>query len=207
MKTTAPDKYRVRPSSGTLSPITSANINVVIQKGQQIHPVNKDKFLVMCMALPDGEPLTADEIANMWKEVTANSPEVEQHRLKCTMPANVTTAIINNADSTGETTKNSFECQANANLIILENYVESIAVGSLNMAHNGTKQSNPMNQQHLQATIGQISDSVNQLSQQTKSVQSLQWITIFLFVMLSIAVVYILKMEIQNSNSQYCIDK
>lgn len=56
----------------------------------------------MCMALPDGEPLTADEIANMWKEVTANSPEVEQHRLKCTMPANVTTAIINNSDiSTG----------------------------------------------------------------------------------------------------------
>lgn len=207
MKTTAPDKYRVRPSSGTLSPITSANINVVIQKGQQIHPVNKDKFLVMCMALPDGEPLTADEIANMWKEVTANSPEVEQHRLKCTMPANVTTAIINNADSTGETTKNSFESQPNANFIILENYVESIAVGSLNMAHNGTKQSNPMNQQHLQATIGHISDSVNQLSQQTKSVQSLQWITIFLFVMLSIAVVYILKMEIQNSNSQYCIDK
>lgn len=80
--------------------MTSANINVVIQKGQLIQPVNKDKFLVMCMALPDGEPLTSDEIANMWKEVTANSPEVEQHRLKCTMPANaITTAIINNADS------------------------------------------------------------------------------------------------------------
>lgn len=74
---------------------------MVIQKGQQIQPVNKDKFLVMCMALPDGEPLTADEIANMWKEVTANSPEVEQHRLKCTMPANLTTtAIINTADIT-----------------------------------------------------------------------------------------------------------
>lgn len=55
----------------------------------------------MCMALPDGEPLTADEIANMWKEVTANSPEVEQHRLKCTMPINVTTAIINNDTSSG----------------------------------------------------------------------------------------------------------
>lgn len=100
VKTTAPDKFRVRPSSGTLSPMTSANINVVVQKGQQIQPVSKDKFLVMCMALPDGEPLTADEIAHMWKEVTANSPEVEQHRLKCTMPvnANITTAIINNAD-------------------------------------------------------------------------------------------------------------
>ena len=81
--------------------MTSANINVVIQKGQLVLPVSKDKFLVMCMALPDGEPLSADEIANMWKEVTANSPEVEQHRLKCTMPANITTAIINNTDISG----------------------------------------------------------------------------------------------------------
>lgn len=50
----------------------------------------------MCMALPEGESQTNDEIANMWKEITAASPEVEQHRLKCTMPVNVTTAIINN---------------------------------------------------------------------------------------------------------------
>mgnify|MGYP003502939087 CR=1 FL=1 len=52
----------------------------------------------MCMALPDGESLTNDEIANMWKEVTASSTDVEQHRLKCAMPinsSNVTTAIIN----------------------------------------------------------------------------------------------------------------
>jgi len=52
----------------------------------------------MCMALPDGEPLTNEDISNMWKEVTASSPDVEQHRLKCAMPPNVTTAIINNMD-------------------------------------------------------------------------------------------------------------
>jgi hypothetical protein len=87
--------------------MTSANINVVVQKGQMVQPMSKDKFLVMCMALPDGDPLSADEIANMWKEVTANSPEVEQHRLKCTVPANITTAIINNADIiTGMTWQN-----------------------------------------------------------------------------------------------------
>lgn len=95
------DKFRVRPSSGTLSPNNCATINVVIQKGQQILPINKDKFLVMCMSLPDGDPLTADEIANMWKEVTAASPDVEQHRLKCALPVNVTTAIINNNDVMG----------------------------------------------------------------------------------------------------------
>lgn len=90
------DKFRVRPSSGTLSPNNSVSINVVIQKGQHMLPINKDKFLVMCMSLPDGESLTADEITNMWKEVTSASPDVEQHRLKCALPVNVTTAIINN---------------------------------------------------------------------------------------------------------------
>lgn len=161
----------------------------------------------MCMALPDGEPLTSDEIANMWKEVTANSPEVEQHRLKCTMPANVTQAIINNADSTGLNGRNIYLTKKSC-LLLLENYVESIAVGSLNLAHNGTKQSAaPAGQQHLHATVSQLNETVNQLNQQTKSLQSLQWITIFVFIMISIAIVYILKMEIQNSNSQYCIDK
>lgn len=81
MKTTAPDKFRVRPSSGTLSPNNCASINVVIQKGQQALPINKDKFLVMCMSLPEGESLTNDEITNLWKEVTAASADVEQHRL------------------------------------------------------------------------------------------------------------------------------
>lgn len=55
----------------------------------------------MCMSLPDGESMTNDEITNLWKEVTAASPDVEQHRLKCAMPVNVTTAIINNSDMIG----------------------------------------------------------------------------------------------------------
>jgi hypothetical protein len=50
----------------------------------------------MCMVL-DGDSLTNDEIANAWKEVTASSPDVEQHRLKCVMPSNVTSAIINSS--------------------------------------------------------------------------------------------------------------
>lgn len=70
--------------------------------------------------------------------------------------------------------------------------------------HNGTK---PISQQQLQATVNHLSDNVNQMQQQIRSFQSLQWITIFVFVMLAIAIVYILKMEIQNQNSQYCIDK
>lgn len=86
--------------------------------------------------------------------------------------------------------------------------VTSSGLNTMNMSHNGgAKQSIQPNQQHLVANINQLNDTVNHLNQQIKSQQSLQWITIFVFVMISIAIVYILKMEIQNSNSQYCIDK
>jgi hypothetical protein len=98
VKTTAPDKFRVRPSSGTISPMASASINVVVQKGHQLTSMNKDKFLVMALPLPENESLTNDEIANLWKGVSAGSPEVEQHRLKCTVPAHVTASFISGID-------------------------------------------------------------------------------------------------------------
>jgi hypothetical protein len=98
VKTTAPDKFRVRPSSGTISSLQTASISVIVQKGQMLQPMNKDKFLVMCMPLPEDNPLTTDEISNLWKGVNAGSPEVEQHRLKCTVPTSVAASLITGSD-------------------------------------------------------------------------------------------------------------
>jgi ABC-type phosphate transport system permease subunit len=98
---------------------------------------------------------------------------------------------------------------ANKETLPLDNYIEPhiIGVTSSSMSHNGTKQSMQQpNQQHLQATISHLNETILHLNNQIKTQQSLQWITIFVFIMISIAMVYILKMEIQNSNSQYCID-
>jgi MSP (Major sperm protein) domain len=50
IKTTAPEKFRVRPSTGILQANGSAAINVLLQPGH-FSPWNRDKFLVMCMAL------------------------------------------------------------------------------------------------------------------------------------------------------------
>lgn len=168
------------------------------------------------MSLPDGESLTADEITNMWKEVTSASPDVEQHRLKCALPTNFTTAIINN-DAIGGTLNYSMPKIFNYLFLnnILDYFMDNNPINT-SMHHNlstvppqnGTnKHSSPMSQQHLQATVSHLTDSMNHMQQQIKSLQSLQWITIFVFIMLAIAIVYILKMEIQNQNSQYCIDK
>lgn len=102
-----------------------------------------------------------------------------------------------------------FASHMKAKFSIADIYAEPHVIGlaSSSMTHNGTKQSGPVSQHHLQATINQLSETVKHLNEQVKSQQSLQWITIFVFIMISIAIVYILKMEIQNSNSQYCIDK
>jgi hypothetical protein len=89
-----------------------------------------------------------------------------------------------------------------------DTYITSASVPNLH--NNGTKAAQANAQllnQHLQANVNQLNETVRHLNNQVRTQQSLQWITIFVFVMISIAMVYILKMEIQNSNSQYCIDK
>lgn len=67
IKTTSPEKFRVRPSTGVLAPGNSANINVVLQPGHNVTLLlNKDKFLVMCMELDDANA-TQQDIAELWK--------------------------------------------------------------------------------------------------------------------------------------------
>lgn len=53
----------------------------------------------MCIGLPDSGATSTEEIASLWKNVTPNSLDVEQHRLKCALPANITTAIINGSSN------------------------------------------------------------------------------------------------------------
>lgn len=91
IKTTSPEKFRVRPSTGILTPGSSTTINVVLQSGPnvtlllnkvyfifiyQCHDtqinltdanfVKQDKFLVMCMEINDLNASQQD-IADIWK--------------------------------------------------------------------------------------------------------------------------------------------
>lgn len=85
IKTTSPEKFRVRPSTGILAPGANSIINVVLQQGHQMPVLTKDKFLVMCMELSDAST-TSNDIAELWKNTSSNSSLVEQHRLKCWTP-------------------------------------------------------------------------------------------------------------------------
>lgn len=67
IKTTSPEKFRVRPSTGILTPGNSTAISVVLQSGPNVQLLlNKDKFLVMCMEISDLNA-TQQDIAEIWK--------------------------------------------------------------------------------------------------------------------------------------------
>ncbi len=60
IKTTAPKKYVVRPSSGVVDPKGQVNVQVIMQ-AQKEYPIDfqscKDKFMVQTITLADGEEL------------------------------------------------------------------------------------------------------------------------------------------------------
>ena len=55
---------------------------------------------------------------------------------------------------------------------------------------------------HMQQALNQLKDTTYRLESQVKHNQTLQYITMGIFLILAIAIVYILKIEIKNSSSQ-----
>lgn len=75
------------------------------------------------------------------------------------------------------------------------------AYDTFDSSGSGEYRSNVQTSHSLQT----IKDSLAELRAQQRSTQRLQWITMILFIILSITVIYILKIEIKNSNSEYCL--
>uniref|UniRef100_A0A668AKA9 Motile sperm domain containing 2 n=1 Tax=Myripristis murdjan TaxID=586833 RepID=A0A668AKA9_9TELE len=73
VRTTAPEKYRVKPSSSCCEPGASVDIVVSLHGGYQASP--QDRFLVMAAEM---ENAGAQELAQFWKEVSR--AKVMEHR-------------------------------------------------------------------------------------------------------------------------------
>ncbi|XP_077260747.1 motile sperm domain-containing protein 2 [Temnothorax americanus] len=79
IKTTSPEKFRVRPSSGVLQPSEQRNVMVVLQPGYNVRGLlYNDRFLVMCLPLKNTNA-TTQELSVLWKSEKAT----EMHRLRC----------------------------------------------------------------------------------------------------------------------------
>lgn len=83
IRTTSPEKFRVRPSSGTLPPGLSQTVLIVVQPGFQLRTVTKDRFLVMSVQIPKTD-LSAKELADVWQN--SSGSKVDEYRLKCNFP-------------------------------------------------------------------------------------------------------------------------
>ncbi|XP_074651496.1 motile sperm domain-containing protein 2-like isoform X2 [Tubulanus polymorphus] len=78
VKTTAPEKYRVRPSSGVIKPAGTGEVSVFLQAGHS-STIHRDKFLVMTMEVEAG--VSNSEIGELWR--TASRDDIMEHRLRC----------------------------------------------------------------------------------------------------------------------------
>ncbi|XP_058054083.1 motile sperm domain-containing protein 2-like [Anopheles bellator] len=187
VKTTAPEKFRVRPSTGVLLPSASVTINVALQHGHQVSAINREKFLVMCMGISNELSNNPPELAELWKNTSAKSASVEQHRLKCALPVNY--------DESG-----------------LEAMFASTGTGHGTEQYGGPTSSvygsggvRGDNQMHLQQTISHLSEATHRLEGQVRFNQKLQWIILFMFLLLSVAIAYILKVEVKaNAAAAHC---
>lgn len=83
IRTTSPEKFRVRPSSGVLASGTSQSVLIVVQPGFHLRTVTKDRFLVMSVQIPKTD-LSTKELADVWQNSTGS--KVDEYRLKCHFP-------------------------------------------------------------------------------------------------------------------------
>ncbi|XP_023948876.1 motile sperm domain-containing protein 2-like [Bicyclus anynana] len=83
IRTTSPEKFRVRPSSGFLAKGASQTILIVVQPGFQLKNVMKDMFLVMSVHIPKTD-LTPKELSDIW--ANSSGSKVDEYRLKCQFP-------------------------------------------------------------------------------------------------------------------------
>ncbi|XP_039195794.1 motile sperm domain-containing protein 2 isoform X1 [Crotalus tigris] len=79
VRTTAPDKYRVKPSNSSCEPGTSIDIAVSLHGG--CLACLQDRFLIMAAEMEQCSTLGAQELSQFWKEIPRN--KVMEHRLRC----------------------------------------------------------------------------------------------------------------------------
>lgn len=114
VRTTAPEKYRVKPSSSCCEPGASVEIVVSLHGGSQASP--QDRFLVMAAEMDNNG---SQELAQFWKEVP--KAKIMEHRLHCHVLESGKPAVCPLRDSPVETGTNGQQ-ELNTSLMRVMNY-------------------------------------------------------------------------------------
>lgn len=83
IRTTSPEKFRVRPSSGVIPGHGSQTITVTVQPGFTARVLSRDRFLLMAVQVPK-PTLTPQELQEVWQKTT--NSKIDEYRLKCVFP-------------------------------------------------------------------------------------------------------------------------
>ncbi|KAJ7319594.1 hypothetical protein JRQ81_019105 [Phrynocephalus forsythii] len=104
VRTTAPDRYRVKPSNSSCEPGTSLDIVVSLHGGCTVSL--HDRFLIMAAEMDQCAAAGAQELTQFWKEVPRS--KILEHRLRCHV-------IESSKPSTLPLNENSFSIPAKSN--------------------------------------------------------------------------------------------
>ncbi|XP_051566623.1 motile sperm domain-containing protein 2 isoform X3 [Myxocyprinus asiaticus] len=102
VRTTAPEKYRVKPSNSSCEPGASVDIIVSLHGGFQASP--QDRFLVMAAEMESSTGAAIPDLAQFWKDVS--KPKIMEHRLRCHVLESTKSVLGNSFESPSVTQTN-----------------------------------------------------------------------------------------------------
>ncbi|EEQ98483.1 Vesicle-associated membrane protein-associated protein B/C, putative [Perkinsus marinus ATCC 50983] len=98
IKTTAPRKYLVRPSSGLLSPGESADIQIILQPQTGDSSIDQhDRFLIQTAVSKSGRPLDREDWSKLSKD------DIEEQKIRVTFKASTSGGDTNTTEDSTET--------------------------------------------------------------------------------------------------------
>ena len=102
IKTTSPEKYRVRPSTGSLGPTSQATIEIQVSGGQGagLTPASlvRDKFLITAIYLEESLSLQDLKPQQLAEALKTNKPD-GQYRLRCQLAPQQTSSDLSSLAS------------------------------------------------------------------------------------------------------------
>ncbi|XP_058805543.1 motile sperm domain-containing protein 2-like [Phymastichus coffea] len=122
IKTTSPEKFKVRPNTGIIQASQKISITITLQGGYTLLSLlPHDRFLIMC--LPINETMAPQELTEFWK---LNIGSAKQHRLMCRV-------INENADNLKSSIAYSNSSSGNHSMSSLFSKISRIEETSINL--------------------------------------------------------------------------
>ena len=78
IKSTSPENFRVRPSTGAVPPGDSIEVQIYLQPGHELTAAAKDKFLIQSAIVPEQEKY---DFSSLWSGISKS--DILEQRLKC----------------------------------------------------------------------------------------------------------------------------